>query len=80
MIGTDYKKGISGYVTFEELANGKTRITAKICGLKDGDHGFHVHTFSGEEADDLGTHFNPTNLPHGIPPNANRYDIYMCVI
>lgn len=71
-------KGIYGRVNFEHLASGEVRVHAKVCGMKIGsEHGFHVHQFgdlSGDtRATNLGTHFNPHSMDHGLPPSATRH-------
>jgi Cu-Zn family superoxide dismutase len=66
-----------GVVTFQSTDDGKVKVTASISGLTANQkHAIHVHEFgditdlSGKSA---GGHFNPENLPHGLPPAANRH-------
>lgn len=59
---------VSGWVSFEKVAGG-TLVRAEVKGLKaGGEHGFHVHEFgdcSAADAGSAGSHFNPTQKPHG---------------
>ena len=66
--------GVSGTVTFTELAEDQLRVEYAISGLEPGLHGFHVHENGSCAAGDDGTpggaaggHFNPTDHPHGGP-------------
>ena len=57
---------VTGTVAFVREPNG-IRVTARIQGLAEGDHGFHVHEkgdCSAPDGSSAGGHFNPTNLPH----------------
>jgi Cu-Zn family superoxide dismutase len=67
--------GVSGSVTFSKVADG-VRVTARITGLKEGVHGFHVHEFGDCSAPDgtsAGGHFNPSGSPHAGPHDAVRH-------
>lgn len=66
-----------GTVHFEAVAGGKVKVTAKISGLNPNQkHAIHIHEFgditdlSGKSA---GGHYNPTELPHGLPPAEKRH-------
>ncbi len=66
---------MSGVVTFKQLKDG-LHITAHLSGLTPGKHGFHVHEFGDCACDDAvcaGSHFNPTNKPHGGPHSSERH-------
>jgi Cu-Zn family superoxide dismutase len=66
---------VSGKVTFTETAGG-VEVVADLTGLPPGEHGFHVHQFGDcSMADGIcaGGHFNPTNMPHGGPDDAQRH-------
>ena len=67
--------GVSGSVTFTKVAEG-VRVSARISGLKEGVHGFHVHEFGDCSAPDgasAGGHFNPGGEPHAGPHDAARH-------
>jgi len=62
---------VHGTVTFREVEGGVS-ITARIEGLSEGVHGFHIHETgdcSAPDASSAGGHFNPTGSPHGAPSN-----------
>lgn len=66
-----------GVVHFDVAKPKKVKVTAKISGLKpNAKHAIHIHEFgdttdfSGKSA---GGHFNPTDKPHGLPPNEDRH-------
>ena len=66
---------VSGTVTFTKVAGG-IRIVADVDGLTPGKHGFHVHEngdCSAPDGSSAGGHFNPTNMPHGAPDDAQRH-------
>jgi len=56
----------NGVVYFEHTKNG-THIYGTITGLKDGNHGFHIHESGNMEegCHTLGGHYNPLNKNHG---------------
>lgn len=65
-----------GVVRFD-AENMKIKVTAKISGLTpNAKHAIHIHEFgdttdlSGKSA---GGHYNPTDKPHGLPPNEDRH-------
>jgi Cu-Zn family superoxide dismutase len=67
--------GVSGTVTFTKAEQG-VKVEAKLAGLKEGDHGFHVHEFGDCSAPDgasAGGHFNPGAEPHAGPHDAQRH-------
>lgn len=67
---------VTGTVTFTATADG-VRVEAEIKGLTPGKHGFHIHEFgdcSSADGNSAGSHFNPTNKPHGGPTAAERHD------
>ena len=62
----------SGQVTFAQVEGG-VRVTARIQGLDEGRHGFHIHEFgdcSAPDGSSAGGHFNPDGSPHGAPDAA----------
>lgn len=68
--------GVSGVIKFSQKAgNKKVKVSYEIKGLKDGEHGFHVH-----ECGDLTSgcasacaHFNPYNKNHGGRKSKERH-------
>lgn len=66
---------VRGTVTFEPSGGG-VRVTAHLEGLPPGDHGFHLHEIgdcSAPDASSAGSHWNPTNQPHGGPDSPQRH-------
>lgn len=55
------ENGIRGAVRFYQNGDGVT-VAAEIFGLKDGFHGFHIHT--GTSCDEPKGHFNPEGRVH----------------
>lgn len=68
---------VRGRVTFSNEPNG-VLVVAELSGLNEGLHGFHIHETgdcSAPDASSAGSHFNPSNHPHGAPdaPAAERH-------
>lgn len=66
---------VLGIVTFTRVANG-VKVVADASGLTPGKHGFHIHEFgdcSAADATSAGGHFNPFDMPHGAPTDAQRH-------
>ena len=64
---------ISGYVQFTQ--NKKVKVEYLIKGLKDGEHGFHIHEY-GDLSDSCKSacaHFNPYNKKHGGRNSKERH-------
>jgi Cu-Zn family superoxide dismutase len=67
--------GVSGTVVFTK-AEGGIKVAVSLSGLKEGEHGFHVHEFGDCSAADgasAGGHFNPTAEPHAGPHDPQRH-------
>ena len=70
------KNNITGFVKFSQtVGKKKVKVQYEIKGLKDGEHGFHVH-----ECGDLSqgcksacAHFNPFNTNHGGRKSKERH-------
>lgn len=60
-------KQIIGYIKFDELDNGKTRIHGELAGLTPGKHAMHIHEKGNPMkcCSNLGDHYNPFNRNHG---------------
>mmetsp|Transcript_23699 Transcript_23699/g.59725 ORF Transcript_23699/g.59725 Transcript_23699/m.59725 type:complete len:514 (-) Transcript_23699:226-1767(-) len=60
----------------EGSADGCLLFAGTLEGLPEGSHGFHVHEY-GDASSTLGSyvgsHFNPTSLPHGYPSSAQHH-------
>ena len=73
--GSDEGNKVTGVIHFEQPEGGNTKISWKITGLAEGEHGFHVH----EKADfsngcmSAGPHFNPFNKTHGGVDDEERH-------
>lgn len=64
-----------GIVTFTKTGSG-IKVVADISGLKEGQHGFHIHAYgdcSSPDGKSAGGHFNPENVKHGGPADAVRH-------
>jgi superoxide dismutase, Cu-Zn family len=69
VIGATEGTSTAGLVTFTKTADG-IRIEARLAGLPEGDHGFHINQFGDSSKLDgtsAGGHFNPETKPHGGP-------------
>ncbi len=67
--------GVSGTVRFTPAAGG-VKVSARLAGLKEGVHGFHIHEFgdcSAADGSSAGGHFNPAGAPHAGPHDATRH-------
>jgi superoxide dismutase, Cu-Zn family len=65
----------AGTVTFTPTGD-RVRVVAKVTGLTQGMHGFHIHEkgdCSAADAMSAGGHFNPTNKPHGNPATPDHH-------
>lgn len=64
-----------GIVTFTKEQDG-IRVVAQVEGLTPGKHGFHIHEFgdcSAADGKSAGGHFNPANVAHAGPTDAERH-------
>lgn len=64
--------------TIEFIPDGEqVRVTGEIAGLGPGKHGLHVHEFGDltdrEDGKSAGSHYNPTNQPHGRRNDEERH-------
>jgi Cu-Zn family superoxide dismutase len=58
-----------GTVHFQDIGDGTTEVVVDLTGVPPGVHGFHVHDKGdcGNNGNNAGGHFNPTNMVHGDP-------------
>src|ERR1051325_3507770 len=63
-----------GTVHFQDVGDGVTEVVVDLTGVPPGVHGFHVHEKGdcGNNGQNAGGHFNPTNMIHG-DPNAQSH-------
>jgi superoxide dismutase, Cu-Zn family len=67
---------VTGTATFTEMASGGVKVEVKVEKAPPGTHGLHIHEkgdCSDPEAKSAGGHFNPTNMPHAGPHDAQRH-------
>uniref|UniRef100_A0A646QCB9 Superoxide dismutase [Cu-Zn] n=1 Tax=Hemiscolopendra marginata TaxID=943146 RepID=A0A646QCB9_9MYRI len=67
---------VKGTVHFlQQKPDGPVSVTGEITGLRNGDHGFHVHEFGDNTNGCLsaGAHFNPNCCEHGGPDDQVRH-------
>ena len=71
----DKESGVSGLVRLSHPKDGKCKIQAEIKGLKEGNHGFHIHQYGNltEGCKTAGPHFNPAGKTHGGPSSKIRH-------
>ncbi|KAG2695354.1 hypothetical protein I3843_07G010200 [Carya illinoinensis] len=68
-------EGVKGTIHFTQEADGSTKVTGNVSGLRPGLHGFHVHAL-GDTTNgcmSTGPHFNPAGKEHGAPVDENRH-------
>lgn len=67
---------VTGSVKFRQMED-KVAITAKLEGLQpDSVHAWHIHEFGDASSLDgkaMGGHYNPEEMPHGLPNNPERH-------
>lgn len=68
---------VRGTVTFTPLGDGRMRVEANLQGLEpETTHAIHIHEYGDLRAYDgttAGSHFNPTDQPHGLPDEDERH-------
>ena len=65
------KDGIRGNITFVQQEGGILKISGKITGLPEGDHGFHVH--QDVQCPAVEGHFNPdVSDKHALKKSKSR--------
>lgn len=64
---------IRGRAIFSLLGNDAIQVRAKVCGLSDGYHGFHIHQYGdlSGSIDLVGSHFDKGGHSHGIPSEVS---------
>ena len=65
----DGGSGVNGLVKLYHTKGQKCKIVARITGLAEGLHGFHIHQYGNltDGCKTAGPHFNPFNRLHGGP-------------
>lgn len=66
---------VSGSVVFTQVG-GTVAVAIKVADAPPGTHGFHIHELGDCSSDDFksaGGHFNPADVPHGGPDDAERH-------
>ena len=72
---TKSNSGVTGTAIFTEK-NGEVTLTAKLSGLKPGEHAIHIHEkadCSAADASSAGGHWNPTFKKHGKWTDADHH-------
>jgi Cu-Zn family superoxide dismutase len=66
---------LSGYVKFSETPNDNVKIEINIKGLKQGQHGFHIHEKGNllDKCMSCKGHYNPYNKNHGDRIDKERH-------
>jgi len=71
------KSEVSGTVRFEGSKNGAVQVQVDLEGLEpQTTHAIHIHEkgdCSAPDASSAGGHYDPTNVPHGLPPEPKRH-------
>ncbi len=73
--GTAGNEKVTGVVHFTQM-KGYVLVEAKMEGLSEGKHGFHIHEFGDCNCADgkcTGGHFNPAGTKHGAPDSEERH-------
>ena len=64
-----------GTVHFQDQGDGSVEVVADLTGVPEGVHGFHVHEKGdcGNNGQNAGGHFNPSNMVHGAPDAQSHH-------
>src|SRR5215813_1307489 len=64
-----------GTVHFQDQGDGSVEVVVDLTGVPPGEHGFHVHDKGdcGNNGQNAGGHFNPTNMPHAAPDAQSHH-------
>src|SRR6266498_2494419 len=64
-----------GTVHFQDQGDGSVEVVVDLTGVPQGEHGFHVHEKGdcGNNGQNAGGHFNPTNMVHGAPDAQSHH-------
>src|SRR5436190_3470058 len=64
-----------GTVHFHDQGEGLVEVVVDLTGVPPGEHGFHVHDKGdcGNNGQNAGGHFNPTNMVHGAPDAQSHH-------
>jgi len=71
----EQNSGVSGVVKFSQEASKPTKFEAKLVGLTNGKHGFHIHELGNltQGCTTAGPHYNPFNKQHSGPGDSERH-------
>lgn len=64
-----------GTVHFQDQGGGSVEVVVDLTGVPPGEHGFHVHDKGdcGNNGQNAGGHFNPSNMVHGAPDAQSHH-------
>jgi Cu-Zn family superoxide dismutase len=64
-----------GTVHFQDQGEGVVEVVVDLTGVPPGEHGFHVHDKGdcGNNGQNAGGHFNPSNMVHGAPDAQSHH-------
>jgi Cu-Zn family superoxide dismutase len=64
-----------GTVHFQDQGDGSVEVVVDLTGVPPGEHGFHVHDKGdcGNNGQNAGGHFNPSNMVHGAPDAQSHH-------
>eukprot|EP01027_Heterolobosea_sp_BB2_P011272 GEZU01016431.1.p1 GENE.GEZU01016431.1~~GEZU01016431.1.p1 ORF type:complete len:191 (+),score=31.13 GEZU01016431.1:87-659(+) len=64
------------FLNLLQNVDGSTKISTTVTGLGSmTEHGFHIREYGdigGLYGENVGLHYNPFQMPHGLPPSPNR--------
>src|SRR5262245_11697003 len=67
-----------GAAEFSTIEGGGVKVTVRVAGATQGDHGLHLHQnpdCSSADAKSAGDHWNPEGVEHGVPGEGHPGDL-----